>query len=108
MVAPSPEVVGLAVLIATGVLADAIRPKGKIHGALKAAREKRETALDAHAAIPEVKDTLEHVAETVEDIDYKTDRNAHLIREFHADEDVTVSVDDILDDDPVFRGDNGD
>lgn len=104
---------GLLVVLVTATVADAIRPNGRIRAAVEAALRKREVAQDAHAAIPDVKDTLETVAtkqdqtlSKVEEIDHKTDRNAHLIREFHGEDEVNVSVDDILDDDPVFRGDD--
>lgn len=57
------SVAGLVALILAGVLADAIRPKGKLRNAIDAAIRKRQTASDAHQAIPVVVERLEEIAE---------------------------------------------
>lgn len=99
-------------LVIAGLLADAIRPRGRIRKAIEAAIEKRRTATEAHTAIPEVVESLDHIEskqdrvyDKVTDIEEKTDRNAFLIQEFHGDDDISLPVDDILDDDEeFFRG----
>lgn len=48
--------------------------------------------------------TLNDIATTTERIEQKTDRNAYLIQEFHGEEDISVPVNDVLDDDDFYRG----
>lgn len=102
------SVAGIVALIIATVLADAIRPKGKLHAAIDRALRKRQTATDAHDAIPRIEKKVDRTYGKVESIEAKTDRNAYLIGEFHGDEDVTVSVNDLIDDDEDFyRGGDG-
>lgn len=97
---------GLAVLVATGILADAIRPNGRVRSAIDAALHKRQTATEAHQAISSVVDKLDHIDAKVDEgferVESKTDRNAFLIKQFHGEESVNVPVDDVLDDDTDF------
>lgn len=54
------------------------------------------------------RNTMSEIAETTERIEKKTDRNAYLIQQFHGNEDISVQVDEVLDDDEDFyRSGNG-
>lgn len=98
---------GFAAVIIIAVLTDAIRPGGRLRGAIERALKKREVAADAHGAIPRIEGKIDKTYSKVESVETKTDRNAYLISEFHGDDEVNVGVNDLLNDDVDFyRGDD--
>lgn len=87
---------------------------GKGRAFLKARRREHNRSTNADEAMPQVVEKLETIDakqdktyRKVEDVGDKADRNAYLIREFHGDEDIDVSVNDVLDDDDFYRDGDG-
>lgn len=96
-------------LIGTGVAA-VLAGIGELwrRGKFRFRRRRNDLSNGDRDKLDSIHETIIHVDEKVENIEEKTDRNAYLIRQFHAGESIDVSVERILDEDEDFYRGAGD